>query len=245
MLEVRAIHGGYGRADILHDISIDIAAGETLALLGPNGAGKSTLMAALTGTLTRRSGSIRLDREDITHLPSHDIVARGLALVPEGRHMFAPFTVADNLRLGAIRLREPTRARLAERHAFVFDLFPRLAERRSQLAGTLSGGEQQMVAIARALMSSPRMLLLDEPFLGLAPRVVEEIHQALDVLRVSGLTLLLVEQKLDIALSFASRACVMVKGRIALEASSAELASRSDLGDLYFTLARDQTLDAP
>jgi branched-chain amino acid transport system ATP-binding protein len=244
MLDVRALHGGYGRADILHDISIHIEAGETLALLGPNGAGKSTLMAALTGTLARRSGSIRLGTEDISHLPSHDIVARGLALVPEGRHMFAPFTVADNLRLGAVRLHDPTRARLAERHAFVFDLFPRLAERRTQLAGTLSGGEQQMVAIARALMSSPRVLLLDEPFLGLAPRVVEEIHQSLDVLRASGLTLLLVEQKLDIALGFASRACVMIKGHIALEASSADLAARDDLGELYFSLARAGAPDA-
>ncbi len=241
MLEVRQVRGGHDRADVLHAVSLDIAPGETLALLGPNGAGKSTLMAALSGTLARRSGTIRLDGEDISSLPSHLIVSRGLALVPEGRHMFSPFTVADNLRLGAIRLPQPTRARLAERHEFVFGLFPRLAERRSQLAGTLSGGEQQMVAIARALMSSPRMLLLDEPFLGLAPRVVEEIHQALDALRSTGLAMLLVEQKLDIALTFARRACVMVKGRIVLEASSAELAARDDLGELYFKLARAAT----
>jgi branched-chain amino acid transport system ATP-binding protein len=152
--------------------------------------------------------------------------------------MFAPFTVADNLRLGSIRLADRSAARVAEREAAVFDLFPRLAERRHQAAGTLSGGEQQMVAIGRALMSAPRLLLLDEPFLGLAPRVVEEIHAALERLRAQGLTLLLVEQKLDIALRFAPRACVMVKGRIVLEDSTAAIASREDLGELYFSLAQ-------
>jgi branched-chain amino acid transport system ATP-binding protein len=240
MLEVRGLRGGYPGTEVLRGIDLDLAAGDTLAVLGPNGAGKSSLMAALTGTLPRRSGSIRLEGERIDAAPSHQIVARGMALVPEGRHMFAPFTVADNLRLGSIRLANRTPARVAEREAAVFELFPRLAERQQQAAGTLSGGEQQMVAIGRALMSAPRLLLLDEPFLGLAPRVVEEIRLALDRLRSSGLTLLLVEQKLDIALRFAPRACVMVKGRIVLEDTTEAIASRDDLGDLYFSLARHE-----
>jgi branched-chain amino acid transport system ATP-binding protein len=153
--------------------------------------------------------------------------------VPEGRLVFAPFSVEDNLRLGAIRLKGD----LGERFQFVYALFPRLAERHRQAAGTLSGGEQQMLAIGRALMSAPRLLLLDEPFLGLAPMVVGEIRQALEKLRVSGLTLLMVEQKLDIALAFASRAYVMIKGRVALEETTERLARRADLGDLYFALA--------
>src|SRR5204862_5315480 len=149
---------------------------------------------------------------DLSREKSHAIVARGVALVPEGRLVFAPFSVEDNLRLGAIRLK----GALGERYDYVYALFPRLAERRRQIAGTLSGGEQQMLAIARALMSAPRLLLLDEPFLGLAPLVVAEIRTALEKLRASGLTILMVEQKLDIALGFASRAYVLIKGRVVL-----------------------------
>jgi branched-chain amino acid transport system ATP-binding protein len=209
--------------------------GESVALLGPNGAGKSTLMAALTGTIAHRSGVVELDGRDLVREPSHAIVGHGVALVPEGRLVFAPFSVEDNLRLGAVRLR----GQLAERYDAVYGLFPRLAERRRQSAGTLSGGEQQMLAIGRALMSAPRLLLLDEPFLGLAPLVVQEISRALEKLRESGLTLLMVEQKLDIALAFASRAYVLIKGRVALEDTTAALARRSDLGDLYFALAQN------
>ncbi len=165
--------------------------------------------------------------------PSHAIVARGVALVPEGRLVFAPFTVADNLRLGAIRLEGDVR----ERYDYVYRLFPKLKERRSQPAGTLSGGEQQMLAIGRALMSRPRLLLLDEPFLGLAPLIVAEIRSSLERLRESGLTMLVVEQKLDIALAFAQRAYVLIKGRVALADSTASLARRPDLKELYFSLA--------
>src|SRR6267142_1939774 len=233
MLRISELSASYGAAPVLQAVSLHVAQGETVALLGPNGAGKSTLLAAITGTIARRAGEILLDGKDLVAEKSHAIVSRGVALVPEGRLVFAPFTVEDNLRLGAIRLRGDLR----ERYDHVYALFPRLAERRRQVAGTLSGGEQQMLAIGRALMSAPRLLLLDEPFLGLAPIVVAEIRQALERLRQSGLTLLMVEQKLDIALSFASRAYVLIKGRVALEQTTAALARRPDIGDLYFALA--------
>jgi branched-chain amino acid transport system ATP-binding protein len=217
---------------VLQGVSLHVDRGETVALLGPNGAGKSTLMAAVTGIIGR-SGAIELDGRNLVEEKSHSIVALGAALVPEGRLVFPPFSVEDNLRLGAVRLKSSVR----ERFDFVYGLFPRLAERRGQAAGTLSGGEQQMLAIGRALMSAPRLLLLDEPFLGLAPMVVAEIRTALEKLRQTGMTLLMVEQKLDIALSFASRAYVLIKGRVVLEDSTASLARRSDLRDLYFALA--------
>ena len=233
MLRLIELHASYGAAPVLQGVSLNVERGETVVLLGPNGAGKSTLMAAITGTLAQRSGRIELEGRDLARERSHAIVARGVALVPEGRLVFAPFSVEDNLRLGAIRLK----GALTERYDYVYALFPRLAERRRQIAGTLSGGEQQMLAIGRALMSAPRLLLLDEPFLGLGPLVVAEIRRALEQLRESGLTLLMVEQKLDIALSFASRAYVLIKGRVALEETTAALAKRADIGDLYFALA--------
>jgi len=236
MLRLERVCAGYGRAPALQQVDLRVDRGETVALLGPNGAGKSTLLAAITGTLARREGAIYLEGENIAREPSHRIIARGVALVPEGRLVFAPFSVEDNLRLGAVRL-AGGRAALRERYAYVYGLFPRLAERRSQAAGTLSGGEQQMLAIGRALMSAPRLLLLDEPFLGLAPLVVSEIRRSLEELRAAGLTLLMVEQKLDIALPFAQRAYVLIKGRVVLEDSTAGLAQRPDLPELYFSLA--------
>src|SRR5437773_2341276 len=204
MLRLERVCAGYGRAPALQQVDLRVDRGETVALLGPNGAGKSTLLAAITGTLARREGAIYLEGENIAREPSHRIIARGVALVPEGRLVFAPFSVEDNLRLGAVRL-AGGRAALRERYAYVFGLFPRLAERRLQAAGTLSGGEQQMLAIGRALMSAPRLLL--------------------------------VEQKLDIALPFAQRAYVLIKGRVVLEDSTAGLAQRPDLSELYFSLA--------
>jgi branched-chain amino acid transport system ATP-binding protein len=236
MLTVRDLTAGYGAAPVLQGVSLQVAKGETVALLGPNGAGKSTLMAALTGTIRNRSGNVLLDEKNLATLSSHAIVSSGVALVPEGRLVFPPFTVEDNLRLGAVRLN----GNIQERFAFVYGLFPRLAERRRQPAGTLSGGEQQMLAIGRALMSSPRLLLLDEPFLGLAPMVVSEIKNSLERLRQTGLTLLMVEQKLDIALEFAQRAYVLIKGRVVLEEATPVLARRPDLRDLYFSLATKQ-----
>ena len=239
MLSVRDLKAGYGAAPVLQGVSLHVDKGETVALLGPNGAGKSTLMAAITGVI-RRQGVIELEGRNLVDEASHDIVSLGAVLVPEGRLVFPPFTVEDNLRLGAVRLK----GRLQERFDFVYALFPRLAERRRQAAGTLSGGEQQMLAIGRALMSSPRLLLLDEPFLGLAPRIVAEIRTSLETLRRSGLTLLMVEQKLDIALGFASRAYVLIKGRVVLEEATANLARRPDLRDLYFSLATSSAASA-
>jgi branched-chain amino acid transport system ATP-binding protein len=236
MLRVAELTAGYGTAPVLLGVSLQVGAGDIVALLGPNGAGKSTLLSAITGTLPRRRGAIVFQERELIGTQSHEIVARGIALVPEGRRVFAPFSVQDNLRLGAVRLKGG-RAALRERYEFVYSLFPRLQERHSQAAGTLSGGEQQMLAIGRALMSAPRLLLLDEPFLGLAPLIVAEILSSLEKLAQGGLTLLMVEQKLDIALNFARRAYVLVKGRVALEDTTERLARRPDLSDLYFALA--------
>ncbi|HEY8252939.1 MAG TPA: ABC transporter ATP-binding protein [Burkholderiales bacterium] len=233
MLRLSDLHASYGAAPVLQGVSLAVEKGETVALLGPNGAGKSTLLGAVTGTIPRRSGTIDLEGLNLAKEASHAIVACGVALVPEGRLVFAPFSVEDNLRLGAVRLQGDSR----ERFDYVYALFPRLLERKKQPAGTLSGGEQQMLAIGRALMSKPRLLLLDEPFLGLAPLIVSEIRKSLETLRQSGLTLLMVEQKLDIALEFAQRAYVLIKGKVALEDSTANLARRPDLRDLYFALA--------
>jgi len=239
MLNVSKLTAGYGAVQVIHGVDLKVGLGETVALLGPNGAGKSTLLAALTCTLRRRGGRVQFDGVDLVPLDSHRIVKAGLTLVPEGRLIFGPFTVRDNLRLGALKLARSGEHSLEERFDYVYELFPRLKERESQLAGTLSGGEQQMVAIGRALMSAPRALLLDEPFLGLAPMVVEEIRRALQALQDTGFTILLVEQKLDIALGFASRAYVMIKGRIVLEQAADALLAREDLSTLYFDLAED------
>jgi branched-chain amino acid transport system ATP-binding protein len=233
MLRLSDLYASHGAAPVLQGVSLAVEKDETVALLGPNGAGKSTLLAAITGTIPRRSGIIDFRGRNLVEEASHAIVACGVALVPEGRLVFAPFSVEDNLRLGAVRLQGDQR----ERFDYVYALFPRLAERRKQGAGTLSGGEQQMLAIGRALMSKPSLLLLDEPFLGLAPLVVSQISHALEKLRAGGLTLLIVEQRLDIALRFASRAYVLIKGKVALEDSTASLARRPDLRDLYFALA--------
>ena len=234
MLILTDMVAGYGPVPVLHNIGMVVGSGEVVTVLGPNGAGKSTLIKGIAGVIRRRGG-LSLDGQDISHLDSHHIVAAGLAVVPEGRLIFAPLTVEDNLRLGSIRLQN-RRSSMMERFAGVFDLFPRLAERRYQLGGTLSGGEQQMLAIGRALMSAPRILLLDEPFIGLAPIVVEEIIQALEKLRENGLTLMLVEQKIEVALQFAQNAYVMVKGRVVLHDTTKNLLRRDDLEDLYFAV---------
>lgn len=239
VFDVRNLVAGYTNADILRGVNLRVDAGEVVALLGPNGAGKSTLIRSAAGIVPRRSGNLVFNGTDIINLPNHRIVSSGLVCVPEGRLVFPPLTVVDNLLLGSVQLKGNKNA-VNERYDFAYELFPRLAERRLNLAGTLSGGEQQMLAVARALMSDPKFLLLDEPFLGLAPKVVDEIQDALERLRKTGLTILLVEQKLDIALNFASRAYVLIKGKIAHEDNTAALRAREDLSDIYFQLATDE-----
>src|SRR5213083_3662640 len=219
----------------LKRVSLTVGKGELVALIGANGAGKTTTLKAISGLLHPTAGTIVFDGHDITHASARTILSLGIAHCPEGRHVFPQMTVLENLEMGAY-LRS-VRHEIAADMARVFEQFPRLAERRRQPAGTLSGGEQQMLAIGRALMSAPRLLLLDEPFLGLAPLVVSEIRNSLERLRATGLTLLMVEQKLDIALPFAQRAYVLIKGRVVLEDSTAGLAQRPDLSELYFSLA--------
>lgn len=238
MLEVAEIDVAYGDAPALSGVSVGVGAGEMVCVVGPNGAGKTTLVNAIARLLPVRGGRLVLDGEDVTRLDARGMCDRGVAIIPEGRRLFATMSVEENLEMGCYRrAARPYRTEGLDR---VYALFPRLRERRRQQAGTLSGGEQQMVAIGRALMSAPRVLLLDEPFLGLAPLVVEEIRRALDALRAQGLTMLLVEQKLDIALGFTSRAYVLIKGRVALHEASDALARRPDLGQLYFELSRTE-----
>ncbi len=237
MLKLVNLSAGYGPIRVIEKLSLEVAAGETVAILGPNGAGKSTLMASIAGVLRGHGREVWFEGKNSSKAPSHARVRSGIVLVPEGRRVFAPLTVYDNLRLGALRL--ASTHRLSERLDHVFGLFPRLRERREQLAGTLSGGEQQMLAVGRALMCHPRVLLLDEPFLGLAPLIVEEICQVLRALSKSGLTVLLVEQKVDMALDLTQRAYVMLKGRIVREGSSQEIKARGDLKETYFSQARD------
>ena len=235
MLEIAGLRAGHGAVTVIDGLSLAIAEREAVALLGPNGAGKSTLVMAIAGTLRNRAGTVRFAGTNLIRLPPHRIVARGIAVVPEGRRIFAPLSVDDNLRLGAVRL-PASRGRASDLIERVFALFPRLAERHRQRAGTLSGGEQQMLAIGRALMSAPLLLLLDEPFLGLAPKIVDEILATLAALRAQGLTVLLVEQKTDLALDFCERAYVLQKGRIVREGTSAELAADAALSADYFAL---------
>jgi len=232
MLRLRNVSAGYGAVPVLSGVDLDVARGETVALLGPNGAGKSTLLAAVTGTIPQRAGEISVIEHDVARLASHRIVELGVTLVPEGRLVFAPFSVADNLRLGAIRL-AGGRAALAKRFEYVYTLFPRLAERRAQVAGTLSGGEQQMLAIGRALMSRPKLLLLDEPSMGLAPLMVQKVFETIQAVAREGVTILLVEQNAKLALALAGRAYVMESGRITLAGEAGALLADRRVREAY------------
>jgi len=224
MLEVANLSVSYGRHLALDQVSVQVGAGETVVILGANGAGKSSLLKAIAGIVaTMPGGSVTFDGRQVLGLPAHSVPDLGLALVPEGRGIFGQLTVAENLLLGTY----PRRARDgAERRLdTVFDLFPRLAERRGQAAGTMSGGEQQMVAIGRALMTNPRCLLLDEPSLGLAPIVVKELFSALGRVRETGMAMLLVEQNVSISLALASRGYLMETGRIVGAGTAEQLRS--------------------
>jgi branched-chain amino acid transport system ATP-binding protein len=230
---VTGLRAGYGHVEVLHGVDVALAPGEMVTVVGANGAGKSTLLKAIAGLLPARTGSVTLEGSDITRTRAERRVGAGMALVPEGRRLFGPLTVAENLDLGAYSKRRAGAPRLAEARRRVEDLFPVLAERVDQPAATLSGGEQQMLAIGRALMSEPRVLLLDEPSLGLAPLVVKEIFLALDRLRADGVTVLLVEQDARLALAHADRGYVMRTGEIVLSGTAAELLADEDIRLIY------------
>jgi len=233
MLEVRALRGGYGRVEILRGIDLDLVAGEIVALLGSNGAGKSTLNNTLCGLHPAFSGAVRFEGADITRARQPDIVARGLVQVPEGRRVFPNLDVRENLELGSYRRGRANRARNLTR---VYDVFPRLRERSTQRAGTLSGGEQQMLAIGRAMMAEPRLMILDEPSLGLSPLLVEEMFSLVRRLNEEGLAILLVEQNVAQSLEIAHRAYVLENGAIAFQGTPAQLLANGELKRAYLGL---------
>lgn len=232
VLEVRNLRVAYGGVEAVGGISLEVLHGEIVALLGANGAGKSSSLMAIVGAVKPRAGSVIFEGDEITGTPPEKLVARGIAMIPEGARVFARQSVELNLRLGAYTTREDAvyRRRLDQ----VYTLFPRLRERREQIAGTMSGGERQMLAIGRALMSGPRLLLIDEPSLGLSPVLVEQVFDALQALnREHGLSVLLVEQNMTQALEVASRAYVMQSGRMALSGSAVELAASDEVRRAY------------
>ena len=237
LLQVDGLHAGYGRAEVLAGVSIAAARGSVVAVVGPNGAGKSTLLNALMGVLPAR-GKVRFDGESVQRLTLEQRVERGIALVPETRALFATMPVIDNLLLGGYRQRRTPRAHQAARLDEIFALFPRLHERQAQAAGTLSGGERQMLAIGRALMGAPRLLMLDEPSLGLAPLVVKEIFRIIERLRETGATILLIEQNARAAMAVADHAYVLETGVIALSGPAAELAADPRVIETYLGRAR-------
>jgi ABC-type branched-chain amino acid transport systems, ATPase component len=226
MLQVKDLNLGYKGTPAIHGISFDIQAGEVVAVVGANGAGKSTILRGISGIIRPQSGEIKFLGQPIHSKPAHEIVGMGIAHVPEGRLTFARMTVEQNLKLGAFTEKSPDAA--AARLETVFDLFPRLRERRTQFAGTLSGGEQQMLVIARGLMSAPKLLMLDEPSLGIAPKIVTQIFDFIRRIKESGNTILLVEQNVREALELADRAYVLQTGRIVADGTGRELLA-SDL----------------
>jgi branched-chain amino acid transport system ATP-binding protein len=236
LLEVRDLSVTYGKVEAVHQATLRVEEGRIVTVIGPNGAGKTTLLAALMGMLATR-GSVSYLGQDLMHVEPEQRVSRGLCLVPERRELFAAMTVEDNLVLGAFhRYRKRDKA-IAGDFERVYQLFPRLKERHGQLAGTLSGGERQMLALGRALMSRPRLLMLDEPSLGLAPLIVRDIFQVISSLRETGVSILLVEQNARAALQVADFGYVLETGEIVLEGPSAELASNSRVIDSYLGLA--------
>lgn len=232
LLDVQGVCAGYAGEDVVHGVSFDVARGEAITIIGSNGAGKSTLFRAIVSMLRATAGTITFDGQDTTNVATHKISRLGLAYVPAERHLFPRMTVHENLLLGAYPSKPDP-----EREEFIFDLFPRLAERRKQDAGTMSGGEQQMLAVARALMSQPKLLMLDEPTTGLAPRLAREAYDALARLREEGLTLVVAEQQVPLALGLASRGYVIENGRIELVGTSEELAGNPDVQRAYLGVA--------
>ena len=234
LLEVRDVVAGYGASEILHGVSLQVPTGQVTALLGANGAGKTTLMKVLAGLLPVHSGALSLHGESLTGAASHRRVGNGMVLVPEGRMVFPSLTVRENLRLGGITPR--VRARWKDNLERVYDIFPKLKQREAQAAATLSGGEQQMLAIGRGLMSEPRLMLLDEPTLGLAPLICAQIFELIDRLRREGLTVLLAEQDVRRTLAVADQAYVIENGRVAAHGSGDELANDPRIRAAYLGL---------
>jgi branched-chain amino acid transport system ATP-binding protein len=231
ILSVENLRVGYGAIEALRGVSLEVPAGQVVALIGANGAGKTTTLRAVSGMLRPAGGSVRLFGEDVTGLPSHQLVARGMAHAPEGRGIFLNLTVEENLDLGAYLRRDRAGIRADLEKSFA--LFPVLAERRAQVAGTLSGGEQQMLAVARALMSRPRLLLLDEPSLGLAPQIVERIFGVLREVNETGVAMLLVEQNAHKALQLAHRGYVLETGQVAMSGTGRELLASPEVRKAY------------
>jgi len=234
LLAVEALETGYGEVQVLWGVSLNAGRGRFTSIVGANGAGKTTMLRAIAGTITPWRGRVMFEGEDVTRLPTHAKAARGFALVPEGRQLFTAMTVDENLQLGAFSKRNAHR--YSDRLDQVFSLFPRLAERRQQIAGTLSGGEQQMVAIARGLMSAPEILIIDEMSLGLAPVLVHQLFMTLKKLKEAGLTILLVEQNVHLALAVSDYAYVIAEGRVFTEGSPDTLAAMPEIRRAYLGL---------
>ncbi|MGD0791732.1 MAG: ABC transporter ATP-binding protein [Terriglobales bacterium] len=234
MLRLEDVRASYGDLQALFNIALEVKAGEIVTLIGANGAGKTTTLRVISGLLGSRQGKVYFDGQDISKLPPHEIVMRGVSHVPEGRQLFPFMSVEENLALGAYIPRQ--RARIKQAVEEQFELFPRLKERRQQLAGTLSGGEQQMVAIARGLMAAPKLLLLDEPSLGLAPKIVEEVFAKVQQIGKSGVTVLIVEQDVVDGLSISDRGYVVENGEITLQGTPKELLGNEQIRAAYLGL---------
>ena len=230
-LEVEDLHAGYGSEEVLHGVGLRVDEGEIVSILGANGAGKTTTLLTISGLVRPSAGAVRFCGEDLHLLPSHEVVRRGLAQSPEGRRVFGVLSVLENLRLGAFTVDD--RERSDKTLEWIFELFPRLFERKEQLAGTLSGGEQQMLAIGRALMAQPRLLLLDEPSLGLAPLLVKSIFQTIRAINETGVTILIVEQNARAALKLATRGYVLELGRIVMEDRAEKLLADPSVQQAY------------
>ena len=232
LLEIENVYTAYANADVLQGVSLAVNAGSITCLLGANGSGKTTLVRSILGLTAPRAGRILFDGTDITRLPTHRIIAAGIACIPEGRKIFPKFSVEENLRAGAYQ--ETSEAVTRRRIGEIFDIFPRLAERRTQLAGTMSGGEQAMVSIGRGLMRAPKLLLVDEPSLGLSPLLVKENFNIISQINARGVTVFLVEQNVRQTLAISQQGYVLSKGRVVAAGSPAELANRAEVREAYF-----------
>jgi branched-chain amino acid transport system ATP-binding protein len=230
MLKLLDVEVRYGGIVAVRKVSFELLSGECIALIGPNGAGKSSTLRAISGLAPVTAGEIVFDGQSLRGMRAHEIARRGIAHVPEGRHIFGPMTVEDNLMLGRQRMGGYT---VADGLAFVYDILPKLKERRTQDAGSLSGGEQQMVAIGRAIIGQPKLLMLDEPSMGLAPQIVDAVFELLERLRRAGQTVLLVEQNVELALDLADRCIVLNAGDVQIAGTSAQLRARQDIVDAY------------